>query len=144
MKIAHLAIATPGRCGLYETTRELVEAERKLGYDAVIVDPAPTQFHPADGEDRGVPVLKEEGALDADVIVNHSGCSGALERLDKPFVLVAHGRPMHSFIFERDGGSPVYSYWYRKNQDQRYRAVVTFWPEHVPLLRVMFTRVPVR
>lgn len=145
MKIAHLAIVTPGRCGLYETTRELVRAERHLGLDAYIVDPAPTQFHPGlDSSERGVPILGEVAAKDADLIVNHSGCTGELERISKPFILMAHGRPAHSFQFEKTGGSPVYSYWYRKNKDDRYRAVVTFWPEHVPYLKVMFSSKLVR
>ena len=30
MKLSHVAIATPGRCGLYETTRELVAAVQRM------------------------------------------------------------------------------------------------------------------
>jgi len=41
LKVAHIAPATPHRCGLYETARELVWMERKLGMDAHIVDPRP-------------------------------------------------------------------------------------------------------
>jgi hypothetical protein len=50
MKLAHIAIVTPHRAGLYETVRDLVAAERAAGVDAVIVDPN-TQ-----NEDRGVPI----------------------------------------------------------------------------------------
>lgn len=38
MKIAHLAAVTPGQCGLWETTREIVLAEQSQGIDARIID----------------------------------------------------------------------------------------------------------
>jgi len=39
LKICHVAPVTPGGCGLYETTRELVLAERSIGIDACLIDP---------------------------------------------------------------------------------------------------------
>jgi len=139
VRVAHVAVITPGRCGLYETTRELVTALRESGVDSRLVDPAPTEFHPGGEEDRGALFASMDWAKTADVIVNHSGYDGTpLEHTDQPVVHVAHGRPRYSFIGERDGGTPVYSYHYKKNKDPRFRAVVTFWPEHVPYLRVMF------
>jgi len=41
LRVAHVAPCTPHQCGLYETARELVYAERQLGIDAHIVDPRP-------------------------------------------------------------------------------------------------------
>jgi len=38
MRIAHVCNWTPGSCGMYETVRDLVAAERKIGVDARIVD----------------------------------------------------------------------------------------------------------
>ena len=38
MKIAHIVHVTPGACGMYETARDLVIAERAVGIDARLVD----------------------------------------------------------------------------------------------------------
>lgn len=140
MKIAHVAIATPGRCGLYETTRELVAAERAAGVDARIVDPQPTRFHPG-AEDRGVPLEAIPWAAEADVIADHSGIDvDGLRDLPGPFIYVNHGRPAASFRQERAGRAPAMSYWYRRGRDPRYKAVVTFWREHVPALTAMWSQ----
>lgn len=149
MKLAHVAIATPGRCGLYETTRELVAAERKAGVDARIIDPSPG-IHGAlqvqAGQiDRGVPIVEVGWAKHADVLVDHSGLdTPGLSTLQKPVIMVAHGRPQSSFLGEMKGQAPVISYWYKKNRDPRYKAVVTFWPEHMPFLEAVWDQTEVR
>lgn len=145
LKIAHIAIVTPGRSGLYETTRELCAAERALGVDAQLYDPKPTQFNPGIGkEDRGAPIADRSFVADADIIVDHSGCDGLTDASKQPHIYVAHGRPRSSFLTESNGGPPVYSYRYKIDQPgSRYKAVVTLWPEHVPYLQVMFRRLPV-
>jgi len=43
LKVAHVAPCAPHQCGLYETARELVLAERRLGINAHIVDPRPSK-----------------------------------------------------------------------------------------------------
>lgn len=148
MKVAHLCIVTPGRCGLYETTRELVVALRDQCVDSRLVDiPSANKVY-ADGypfaHDRGAPVADFEWAKDADIIVNHSGYDGTpIEKTDQPIVHVAHGRPRSSFLSEVNGKTPIYTYHYNKNFDDRWKAVVTFWPEHEPYLQVMFPDKPV-
>lgn len=147
MRVAHTVVVTPGRCGLYETTRELVVALRARGVDSRMVDPGGNKVYP-DGyphpEDRGAPVADMEWAAQADIIVNHSGYDGTpLAATSQPIVHVAHGRPRSSFLSERSGGTPIFSYHYRKNTDPRWRGVVTFWPEHAEQLRVMFPDKPV-
>lgn len=146
MKLAHSILITPNRCGLYETTRELVAAERAIGIDARMVDPNPsgnTLTLVPGSEDRGAPVDPASFVDECDVIVSHSGIAGELDRQDKPVIFMAHGRPASSFIVERNGGTPVYSHYYRTKADPRYKAVVTFWPEHLPYLKVMWGSVPV-
>lgn len=140
MKIAHSVVVTPGRCGLYETTRELARSLRDVGMDSRLVDPTreKNQLFPGGDEDRGVPFADEEWAETADVLVNHSGLGQRLESCEVPVILVAHGRPRSSFLLEVNGGPPVYSYHYAQNKDPRLRAVVTFWPQHIPHLKVMF------
>jgi glycosyltransferase involved in cell wall biosynthesis len=144
MKIAHIAIVTPRRCGLYETTRELVLGLRYLGKDSRIVDPQPSK-NPIGwrgDDDRGVPVDGLDWAKDADVLINHSGL-GELEKLGKPVIHIAHGRPRHSFLSETSGSTPIYSYHFRNNQDKNLKAVVTFWSQHKPYLEVMYPDKPV-
>lgn len=145
MRSAHVTVVTPGRCGLYETTREVVAGLRARGVDARLVDPtrATNTLHPSGTEDRGAVFADLQWALQADVVVNHSGLGKELEESKQPIVHVAHGRPRSSFLTEKSGGTPIYSYHYAKNRDQRFKAIVTFWPEHVPYLRVMFPDRPV-
>lgn len=134
-----MAVITPGRCGLYETTRELVAGLRKQGIDSRLVDPAPKNVAKPENEDRGAPYADMDWACSADVIVNHSGYDGTpVAKTSQPVVHVAHGRPRNSFISEVRGSTPIYSYWYQKNLDPRFAAIVTFWPEHKPYLEVMF------
>lgn len=146
MKVAHSVVITPGRCGLYETTRELVVGLRELGVDSRMVDPTKekNELYPEGTEDRGAPFADLEWAKQADVLINHSGLGEELEKVDIQIIHIAHGRPRSSFISERDGGTPIYSYHYQKNLDPRFKAVVTFWPEHKSYLEVMFPDKPVR
>lgn len=139
MKLAHVAIVTPGRCGLYETTRELVAALRQRGVDSRLCDPLTEH----EGEDRGALFANLDWAEDADILVNHSGLGSRLEATDLPVVHVLHGRPRNSFLLEMGGKATIYSYHYHKNQDDRWKSVVTFWPEHVPFHRVMWPSVPI-
>ena len=148
MKVAHLAIVTPGQCGLYETTRELVVSLRKLGTDSRIIDiPDSNKMYKGGypkAIDRGAPIADFTWATDADVIVNHSGYDNTpIEKTEQPIVHIAHGRPMSSFLTEDHGGTPICTYHFNKNMDKRWRAVVTFWPEHVDYLEFLFPDVPV-
>jgi glycosyltransferase involved in cell wall biosynthesis len=141
LKVAHAAVITPNRCGLYETTRELVAGLRARGVDSRLVDPTKdtNKLYPKGTEDRGAPFADMDWATKADVIVNHSGYDGTpIGETQQPVVHVAHGRPRSSFMSEASGSTPIYSYHYNKNFDPRYKAVVTFWPEHLPYLEVMF------
>jgi len=148
MKLAHLAVVTPKRCGLYETTRELVVALRKNGIDSRIVDPTygKNTLHPKTEGDRGAPLEKSmEFARGANFLINHSGYDGTpLQKVDIPVIHIAHGRPRSSFLSEVNGGTPIYTYHYNKNSDPRFKAIVTFWEQHRAYLDVMFPDKPVR
>ena len=144
MRVAHVAVITPRRCGLYETTRELVKGLRDIGTDSRLVDPLPNKnpvgFKGA--EDRGAIVADLEWAKTADVLVNHSGL-GDLEDSGKPIIHIAHGRPRHSFLSEASGSTPIYSYHYSNNFKDNFKEVVTFWKQHVHYLEVMYPDKPV-
>lgn len=139
LKLAHIAVVTPGRCGLYETVRELVVGLRALGVDSRVCDPLAKTLPE---EDRGATMGLMDWARAADILVNHSGL-GPLDETSKPVIHVAHGRPRSTFLIELKGSTPVYSYHYHKNKDPRFRAVVTFWPRHKPYLEVMWPDTPV-
>lgn len=127
VKVAHVAVVTPHQAGLYETTRDLVEAERKLGIDARISDPTKN----AQGIDRNVPIIPNFVA-ESDIVINHSGLSAAMRKARKPIIHVMHGRPYSSFLLEQAGKVPVYSFWKKISRDPSYKVFVTFWPEFVP------------
>lgn len=145
LKLAHMAIATPGRCGLYETTRELVAWERKEGADARIVDPDPHDtLGPKNGEDRGVPIASMEWGTKADLIVNHSGFDRTpIGETEQPVLHVSHGRPLSTFLGERNGAAPGLTWQTQKKSKDRYRGVVTFWPEFKPYLHNIWKPKPV-
>lgn len=147
MKVSHLACITPNRCGLYETTRELVSGLRDLGIDSRLVDPSPSTnrlYDPSLKEDRGALIAGMDWAVDADIVVSHSGYDATpIEKTHQPVIHICHGRPRSTFIGEVSGGTPVYSYHYRLNSDKRIKSVVTFWPEHAEYHKVMFPSKPV-
>lgn len=124
MRVVHFARVTPKMCGLYETTRDLVAAERALGIDARILDSYATV------EDRGVPIGDVSCVGAADVIVSHSGL-GRLAKIDKPVIQVLHGRPESSFLLEQQNKVPVLSIMSKLSTDARVKKFVTFWPEFV-------------
>lgn len=133
---------------MYETTREVVAGLRMNGIDSRMIDiPSANKLFPQGYPqtlDRGAPIADMDWACEADVIVNHSGYDGTpLQKTDQPIVHVAHGRPRSTFLGEKNGGTPVYSYHYRQNGDPRWKAVVTFWPEHVKYLEVMLPDKPI-
>ncbi len=145
MKLAHSAIATPHCCGLYETTRELVSAIRAAGHDARIVDPDPkTDGRGVTGEDRGVPIADMDWGVKADIIVNHSGIDKTpLAKTDQPVLHVVHGRPLSTFMGERSGSAPGFTWATQKKKESRYLGAVTFWPEYEPYLRNIWQPKPV-
>lgn len=145
MRLAHSAIRTPRACGLYESTRELCAGLRALGVDSRIVDPAPNpKFAPAPDVDRGVPIASVEWATSADLIVSHSGHDGTpIGDTEQPILHALHGRPVSTWIMERAGGAPGYSYATTRRRLDRYIGAVTFWPEYEPILRSLWTPKPV-
>jgi len=146
LKAAHLVAITPNRCGLYETTRELVAGLRARGVDSRMMDPTKEKntLYPDGTEDRGAPFADQAWALEADILINHSGLGEEFEKSPQPIVHVAHGRPRSSFLSEKQGSTPIYSYHYGKNKDPRFKAIVTFWPEHKEYLEVMFPDKPIK
>lgn len=144
MRVAHMVVITPNRCGLYETTREIVRALRGLGVDSRLVDPLPDD-NPVGfkgNEDRGAIVANLAWAETADIIVSHSGVASLFE--DKqPIIQIVHGRPRDSYLKQKAGLNAVYSHHYIVNKQAKYKAIVTMWPEHKPYMDMMYSNIPV-
>ena len=145
MKLAHLvSVLQRGRSGLWESAKEIVEAERRMGIDAWMVD---TRNPDADhGE------LYAKGAFlrEVPIVITHSGTSEALNASGKPIIVVQHGEPRASFLAEMNGVLPIYSHIRNIGRCNRVKAVVTLWPEHkstleglVPLEKVRVIPAPV-
>ena len=184
LKIAHIVPMTPHGCGMYETARDLVVAERAIGLDAYVVDPrddwqvleqklakitrpvlqieCPTckgQLEVVDQratkpsgedvvprtehwtEDRGVYNAPVDQAMQADILLSHSGIPSEWGAILPPIVHIAHGRPRSSFLIEHSGKTPIYSLYKSMPQDARYKAWVTLWPEYQDHLEMLFPKV---
>ena len=137
MRIAHSVLVTPHKCGLYETAREMAEAERALGADARIV--TPNDDHEEE-EDRGVPIVPLRWADDADVIINHSGQDNGMRAPHVPRVHIMHATPYHKFLLEHFAppNSP-YTYLYYAARMKAFKAFVTLWKEHLDFWSIVIS-----
>lgn len=142
MKIAHVAPFAPGRCGLYESVRDLMAGERRLGHEAVLVDSGVVgegaHYDQADGD---VVAGRPEAARGCDVLVTHTAPSPAVREAagDVPVVHVIHGRPESSFRLNqrKPGVSPVYDLYAKWAREKTVAQFVTLWPEHLPYWRAI-------
>jgi len=138
VKIAHCVKYGPRRAGMYETARELCQAECALSYEAKLVDTSfleNDQSPPATFKyDRGVDVATVEWAVDADVHVLHSRIPPQIYG-KKPVVMVLHGAPEYLFysqVFRRKEGDASHATILNYGNDERIKAFVTMWKRHVP------------
>lgn len=137
MKIAHCMRYAPRRAGMYETVRDLAEAECALGHEAMIVD---TNFM-EDGSsppksfkfDRGVDIATIEWAMDADVHILHSRIPPQIYG-KKPIVMLLHGAPEYLFysqVFRHKEGDAAHSTVIQYSNDENVVLFVTMWERHV-------------
>ena len=140
MRIAHFAPFAPGRCGLYETTRDMVTLEKRLGHQVELVDVGVEGRRHVGATDGDIKTTSYEAVEGFDVFVSHSDVSADfLRRTTAPVVHVMHGRPRSSFLLQQTqpGKSPVYDLVARWAKDARYAAFLTLWREHLPFWRVL-------
>ena len=100
MKIAHFTTFSPNRSGLYETTRDMVVAQNRLGIDSAIVpSPVPPDIkNTMKMEKRPTPIRDFEWAKDADIHVLHSIIPDSM-LFKKPTIYINHGMP-EAALFE--------------------------------------------
>ena len=130
MKIAHFAIFAPNASGQYETVKDLILAERRVGIDAHFIDygfkdKRESRNGLQDGEIITHPI---KWADEADIWFCHSLIP---KEVSKPVVLALHGRPENSFRLEFHKISPIISSIIEWAKQKKYQAYVTFWQEHL-------------
>jgi len=141
--IAHYVPFAPGRCGLYETTRDILVAERLLGHEAILIDAGVPGEDSRAGEvdargDHAIEAHSHVAAADCDILVTHTDVPDRwARRLGVPVVHIVHGRPVVSFTTSCDKQNNVYGLYRRWGQDPLRRRIVTLWREHLPYLEAL-------
>lgn len=132
MKIAHLLHYHPHRSGLYESARELIAAECRLGHDARFVDgrmeaaPHPYLW------DRETRSADPKFLNEADIVVAHQMIRPSLfEAIKKPMILMLHGTPRDCMWGELYEGTKSYTAILNLINDDRFVGFVTLWKEHI-------------
>lgn len=140
MRIVHFATVAPNRCGLYGTARDLIAAEKLMGFDAGIIDADVAKNEPIYNGRLEVypkiidPVLKPkdmEWAMKADIYIRHSLLPTCVQNLGKPLVMAVHGRPESSYRLEESNTVPAISTFQKRGEDKRYKAFLVFWQEYM-------------
>jgi len=131
MRIIHSLVVTPGQCGLYETAKDLMVAEERLGCVPIALEPLGHSLGKSDDAIAiATPEQRSELLGSADVIVDHSGCDADMLASGVPIIHVRHGRPLSTFLMSMKG-IDVYSHLAAIGKNYRYAAFVTFWRTHV-------------
>lgn len=129
MKVVHFGVFTPHGSGQFSTIIDLIKAERQQGIDAYFVDCG--RDHKAVCRVNFVydDIICSDPmeAFDADVLVRHSVIPPEIEALEKPSLMMLHGRPENSFLLEFQEKLPIYSIVYDRKFKKHYKAFVTFW-----------------
>lgn len=142
MKIVHFCPFAPNQCGMYETTRDMIKAERMQGHSAEMVNVKMEGVtYPHKSDDRGdisITPISEEEALDADLYVSNCNIPKSfLARTSAPVVQVIHGRPEGSFVMTLIGKNPSYDIYAEMAKGDRVKMFISLWKEHDPYFEVL-------
>lgn len=147
MKIAHFAQFAPHAAGIYETARDLILAERKVGIDAQMIDfggGKPQNSSRVWCKDGEVETVSPEWAFEADVLVRHSAIPKRIYEKGIPIVMCLHGAPEYSFLLEHSGKTRTLNELIVSNEILKYKACVTFWKQNVFNWEVLLPGVAIR
>lgn len=144
MKIAHFAMFAPCRTGLYETTYDMIKAERMAGHTADFVDIGiDGKRHVGSTDNRRgclLKVLDYDDVKDYDLFVSNCNIpSGFLSETSAPVIQIMHGRPLCSFRLQQTNKKkfPVYDIYSNAAHNTRYKGFVSLWPENLPYWRAV-------
>jgi FkbM family methyltransferase len=136
MKVAHFSVFAPNKCGLYHTAKERVLAERTAGIDArFIAFDEKGKCTDGDFETEDI-----KWSYRADILVRHSAIPEHIHNAGIPIVMALHGRPESSVRLEESNTIKVITSINNKAHDSRYKAYITFWPEHVDMWNLIVPR----
>ncbi len=138
MRVGHSILVT-GRCGLYNSARTLVSAERDAGVDAWFIPIMGFEEPEIDGIPCSLKLEK------CNVLVSHSGLSPAQTQSGLPMVHIFHAQPRYKLISEtrKDGTGPFYSVLKSLRSKMAPIEFVTFYPEHLPYWQLALPDSPI-
>jgi len=141
MKLVHSLVVTPGHCGLYESAKDMIVAEEKLGHEVVVIEPLKASKGMKD-DDLAVATDDQRTTFlaGADVLIDHSGCDAQMLASGLPIIHLRHSVPYRTFLESMDGELDVYTHCRTMGADKRYKAFATFWDEHVPYWEAVIAR----
>ncbi len=149
MKIAHISMFGPNRCGLYEASRDMAKADVLSGHTVYFIDSGvskidgtrePSQIGAVDDR-SGFKLTTAHPDLidDADIIVMHTGIEDLkLVKNQAPIIWVVHGKPLDCFRPEQDGKRSSYSLYGDLSKWKRVKKMLHFWPEYIPFWSPVF------
>lgn len=146
MKIVHFAPFAPNASGMYEAARDMVVADFKAGHDVQFVDVGAMvengnkiEAKAGQEDSRGdirIVTATPNVALSADLLIFHTGVpDNWVVKTQAPIIFVMHGRPTACFYTEHTGKRVSFSLIHEIAQWPRIKAMLTFWPHHVPFWR---------
>lgn len=136
MRIAHFLPFAPGQCGMYETARDMIKAERLAGHEVEMVDTGLEGKRRLGAvDDRAGCLVKTRDYADVSkfdlFVLNGNIPEKFLAKTSAPLVQIMHGRPESSFRLQQtDARSPVYDIYLSRVHTPRMRLFITLWQEH--------------
>ena len=108
MKVAHFAVFSPTKSGMYESTRDQIKYERRNGIDSIFIDGVRPDLHEKGFKDDFLEPANWREALNADVWVVHSNFPPPLReyvqipvnRAKVKIVSIHHGPVEHMLLKE--------------------------------------------
>lgn len=134
MKIGHFVQFAPHAAGIYETARDLILAERKVGIDSQMIDYGagkPENSSRVWCKDGDIETVSPEWALKADILVRHSAIPKRIYEKGIPIVMCLHGAPEYSFLLEHTGKTRTLKELIVSHEILKYKACVTFWKQNI-------------
>ena len=140
MKICHITMFAPSRCGLYEASRDMFLADKIFGHNVHMVDVGTIKdgkqlTEPKSGQtdtrnNLGIITSDPMEINTSDIVFMHTGCSDSwLVKTQAPIIWVVHGRPLACFRPESNGKSHSYSLYENVAKWQRVKKMLYFWEE---------------
>ena len=139
MRVAHWSLFAPGQSGMYETTKDLVIAQREAGIDSGLI--CMNSLHVSQRDGAFVTETTRYADL-ADIYVLHSRIEVPFYGDGTPIVFVMHGHPLYTWQSEIYGLEPgnaapwttSLNYFLDFANIQR---AVTFWPDQLGYWQVL-------